>query len=129
MGFEKNSSEYSNIRALMKIALCISVSLADAKRAFLLVNNKKSKLLNCLGPPMLDALCLIASSEGSAYDFEYEEAVEFWHGKKDRRVSLFVKAKQAHSSVSNSRTKTPGDELDIDTLFVADDEQSAEWQI
>jgi hypothetical protein len=73
--------------------LCISVSSADAERAFSLVNNVKSKLRSCLGASMLDALCLIASEGPAEDDFEYEEAVEFWHGKKDRRVSLFVKAK------------------------------------
>ena len=64
---------YSNIRALMKIALCISVSSADAERAFSLVNNVKSKLRSCLGAPMLDALCLIASEGPAEDDFEYEE--------------------------------------------------------
>jgi hypothetical protein len=53
--------QFSNIRALMKIALCISVSSADAERSFSLVNNIKSKFRSCLGPPMLDVLCLIAS--------------------------------------------------------------------
>jgi hypothetical protein len=64
--------QYSNIRALVKIALCISVSSADAERAFSLVNNKKSKLRSCLGPPMLDALCLIASEGLAEDDFEYK---------------------------------------------------------
>ena len=70
---------------------------------------KEQAVRSCLGAPMLDALCLIASEGPAEDDFEYEEAVEFWHGKKDRRVSLFVKAKHAgrpHSSVSNSRTNT-----------------------
>ena len=44
---------------------------------------------------MLDTLCLIAS-EGPPEDVldDYEEAVELWHGKKERRVSLFAKAKR-----------------------------------
>ena len=115
----------------MKIALCISVSSADAERAFSLVNNIKSKLRSCLGPPMLDALCVIASEGPAEDDFDYEQAVEFWHGKKDRRVSLFSKAKHADrpTPLFQIPEQTPEDELDIDTLFLVDDEQSAKWQI
>ena len=60
----------------------LSVSSADAERAFPLVNNIKNKLRNCLGPPMLDALCVIASEGPAEDDFDYEEAVEFWHDRK-----------------------------------------------
>ena len=65
----RDKFQQSNIRALMKIALCISVSSADAERAFSLVNSVKSKLRSCLGPVMLDALCLIASEGPEEDDF------------------------------------------------------------
>jgi hypothetical protein len=75
----------------MKIAVWISVSLADAKRAFSLVNNVKlSKLRSCLGSAMLDALCLIASQGPAEDEFDYEDAVVLKHTKKERRVSPFL---------------------------------------
>ena len=48
---------------------------------------------------MLDALCLIASEGPAEDDFDYEDAVVFWHSKKERRVSLFAKSKHAGKSI------------------------------
>jgi hypothetical protein len=75
----------------MKIVLCISVLSADAEGAFLLVNLIINELRRCLGPAMVDGLCLIASAGPSEDEFDYENAVEFWHRKA---ISLFSWSKR-----------------------------------
>jgi hypothetical protein len=84
----------------MKIALCTSVSSADAERAFSLVNITKNKLRSCLGPAMLDGLCLIASAGPSEDEFDYESAVDFWHRKANCKVSLFSSVKRGRGGVT-----------------------------
>ena len=73
---------------------------------------------------MLDALCLIASEGPAEDDFDYEDAVVFWHSKKERRVSLFAKSKHAGKSIPLFQVpQAPDDESD----FM--DDESTEWQI
>ena len=78
---------------------------------------------------MLDGLCLVASAGPSEDEFDYESAVEFWHAKANRRVSLFSLSKR-HAGA------TPLFQIDADDTSAADteiqsdsDEEYVSWQI
>ena len=75
---------------------------------------------------LADALCLIASEGPAEDDFDYEDAVVFWHSKKERRVSLFATIKacwQASIPLFQVPPEAPDDEPDFT------DDESTEWQI
>ena len=55
---------------------------------------------------------------------QVEEAVELWHGTKDRRVSLFAKAKRSGGKSIPSLFRIPEAEDEVAHSFLTEDESA-----
>ena len=83
-----NAILYPNLAALASVALVLPMSTVDCERGFSALGRIKTKLRNRLLEATLNQLLFVAVEGPPLAEFNFDEAVTLWAGKKRRRLNV-----------------------------------------